>query len=78
MHPPNPRPEATVCAETRGNIAELAATVIVALLASFAFASNSGVQRRAGQVAEGPSSEPTIKNYGLHGWLRITSQNWRQ
>src|SRR4029077_19084126 len=32
IRPPNPRPKATVCAVTTGNIAELAATAFVALL----------------------------------------------
>ncbi len=32
IHPPTPRSEATVCAVTRGNIAELAPTAFVALL----------------------------------------------
>jgi hypothetical protein len=46
IHPPNPRPEATVCAVTRGNIAELAATAFIALLVVFAVDSNNGVQKR--------------------------------
>ena len=50
---------------TTGNIAELAATAFIALLAVFAVDLNNWVLRRNSGVAEEPSSEPTAKNYCL-------------
>src|SRR6266481_9816071 len=46
IRPPTPRSKATVCAVTRGNIAELAATALIALLVVFAVDSNNRIQRR--------------------------------
>jgi hypothetical protein len=63
MHPPNP--EATVCAVTWGNIAELAATAFIALVVVFAVASNNGIQRRTEQWRKKPSSELTAKSCSL-------------
>jgi hypothetical protein len=65
MHPPNPRPEATVCAVTRGNIAELAATAFIALLVVFAVASNNGIQRRTVQWRKNHPPNPRRKTYSL-------------
>ncbi|HYT08262.1 MAG TPA: hypothetical protein VEL77_11490, partial [Rugosimonospora sp.] len=45
IRPPNPPSKATVCAMTKGNIAELAA-IVIALLVVFAVNSNNRIQRR--------------------------------
>jgi len=58
IHPPNPRAETTVCAVTRGNIAELAATAFVALLVRFAVGSNNRIQRSTVAWRRGSQSIP--------------------
>ena len=66
MHPPNPRPEATVCTVTRGhrgtgrNRLDRATRCFCCRFEQWDTEVNS-------VVAEEPSSEPKVKNYSLRG-----------
>ena len=58
IRPPTPRSKATICAVTRGNIAELAATAFVALLIVLLSVRNDRIQRRTVQRRREESVNP--------------------
>jgi len=58
IRPPTPRSEATVCAVTKGNISELAATVFVALLIVLLSVRTIGYRGEQGSGGEGVSQLP--------------------
>ena len=61
IRPPTPRSEATVCAVTKGNIAELAASAFVALLVVLLSVRTIGYKGE--QCSGGESvSQPALKN----------------
>jgi len=66
IRPPNLRSKPTVCAVSRGKIAELVATAFVALLVVLAVDSNDRLRRRNFVVAERQGVEPTVRVRGVH------------